>query len=206
MRAQKGAGAKALEFAILTAARSGEVLGATWGEIDTQERVWTIPGGRMQAGREHRVPLSEAALAVLEAAQSVRTVNTPDAYVFPGAVPLRGLSVMALDMLLRRMNKTDDDDAPPPWRDADGRAATPHGFRSAFRDWAAETTAYPREVAEMALAHAVGDKVEAAYRRGDLFDKRARLMDDWATHCAQVAKVAGDNVTPIRSGERRATT
>jgi integrase len=119
--------------------------------------------------------------------------------VFPGAVPGKGLSVMALDMAVRRMNKAAKPDALPPWRGAGGRMVVPHGFRSTFRDWAAETTAYPNEVVEMALAHAVGDKVEAAYRRGDLFDKRRRLMDDWATYCSRTGHAEGGNVTALRA-------
>lgn len=163
LRAQAGMGARALEFTILTAARSGEVRGARWSEIDLDAAVWTVPGERMKAGKEHRVPLSDAALAVLKALP----VIDREAPVF--ASPRGGmLSDMSLTAVLRRM-KVD---------------AVPHGFRSSFRDWCAERTNYPREVAEMALAHAIGDKVEAAYRRGDLFDKRRRLMADWASFCA----------------------
>lgn len=165
LRAAAGMGARALEFAILTAARSGEVRGARWDEIDMAAAVWTVPAERMKAGKEHRVPLSAAALALLEALP--RMAGNP--LVFP-AVRGGTLSDMTLAAVLRRM-KVD---------------AVPHGFRSTFRDWAAERTHYPREVAEMALAHAIGDKVEAAYRRGDLFDKRRRLMDDWATFLTRV--------------------
>lgn len=165
LRAAAGMGARALEFAILTAARSGEVRGARWDEIDMTAAVWTVPAERMKAGKEHRVPLSAAALALLE--RLPRMEGCP--LVFPSA---RGgmLSDMTLSAVLRRMKLE----------------AVPHGFRSTFRDWAAERTHYPREVAEMALAHAVGDKVEAAYRRGDLFEKRRRLMDDWAAFLARV--------------------
>jgi integrase len=176
LRRQEGVAARALEFAILTACRTGEVIGARWDEIDN--RLWTIPGDRMKAGKEHRVPLSDAALAILEAMKEQRTGD----YVFPGGAAGRPLSNMALLMTLRRMKRDD---------------LTAHGFRSTFSDWCAERTAYPAEVREMALAHAVGDKVEAAYRRGDLFEKRRKVMDDWAKFCAQPATV-GDNVRPIR--------
>jgi integrase len=159
LRAVEGEGAKALEFAILTAARSGEVRGATWSEIDLKTAVWTVPGSRMKAGKEHRVPLSPAAVALLAA----RTKGVADDLVFES--PRGGqLSDMTLTAVLRRLKIE----------------AVPHGFRSTFRDWVAERTNYPNEVAEMALAHAIGDKVEAAYRRGDLFEKRRRMMEDWA--------------------------
>ncbi len=150
LRAQAGNGARALEFSILTAARSGEVRGAVWAELDLQASLWTVPAARMKSGREHRVPLSGAALALLHG----QPRGEAEDLVFPG---IRGkLSDMSLTAVLRRM-KVD---------------ATAHGFRSTFRDWVSEQTEYSSEVAEMALAHAVGDKVEAAYRRGDLFDKR----------------------------------
>jgi integrase len=177
LRAQEGTGARALEFAILTAGRTGEILGARWDEIDLDARVWTVPAGRMKGEREHRVPLSPPAVAVLESLTELRT----DDYVFPGGRTGKPLSNMAMLVLLRRMKRGD---------------LTVHGFRSTFRDWAADQTAYPNEVVEMALAHAVGNKVEAAYRRGDLFDKRRRLMDDWATYCA--APAADGKVVPIR--------
>jgi integrase len=168
LKAQPGVAAKALEFTIYTAARSGETLGATWGEIDLAAKVWTVPAERMKANREHRIPLSEPALAVLREMQKLRTVDDADAYVFPGAKPGRPLSIMAMTMTLRRMKRD---------------ALTVHGFRSTFRDWTRETTATPREVAEAALAHTLESKVEAAYARGDLFAKRARLMDQWAKYC-----------------------
>lgn len=165
LRAAEGMGARALEFVILTAARSGEVRGATWAEIDRDARAWTVPAGRMKAGKEHRVPLSAEALALLEALP--RTAGTD--LVFPA--PRGGmLSDMTLTAVLRRLEVP----------------AVPHGFRSTFRDWAAERTSYSRDVAEMALAHTIGDKVEAAYRRGDLFDKRARMMAEWARFLARV--------------------
>lgn len=183
--AQAGVGALALRFAILTAARTGEVIGATWGEIDLGTALWTVPSERMKAGREHRVPLSEPALEVLGEAAKLRITTAPYAPVFPGAVPGKGLSNMAMLTLLRRMGRGD---------------LTAHGFRSTFRDWAAETTGYPGEVVEMALAHAVGDKVEAAYRRGDLFEKRRRLMVDWALFCglARGSEKLGE-VVPLRA-------
>lgn len=152
LRAAEGMGARALEFAILTAARSGEVRGATWAEIDLENKLWTVPAARMKSNREHRVPLSDAAVTLLKALP--RLVGADD-LVFPAS---RGsaLSDMTLSAVLRRMKVP----------------AVPHGFRSTFRDWAAERTNYANEVAEMALAHAVGSKVEAAYRRGDLVEKR----------------------------------
>lgn len=165
LRAANGMGARALEFVILTAARSGEVRGATWAEIDVASKVWTVRAGRMKAGKEHRVPLSEPTLALLAALPRMAGTEL----VFPAA---RGgmLSDMTLSAVLRRMSVP----------------AVPHGFRSTFRDWASERTNYPRDVAEMALAHAIGDKVEAAYRRGDLFEKRVLMMADWAQFLARV--------------------
>lgn len=175
LRAREAVAALALEFAILTAARSGEVIGATWGEVDLDKAVWTVPASRMKAAKEHRVPLSPRALEILE---HVKALGSK--WLFPGTMGNK-LSGMAMAMLLRRM-KVD---------------ATPHGFRSAFRDWAAECTGYAHGVAEMALAHTIENKVERAYRRGDLFEKRRRLMNDWAAYCATVG-VAGSKVTPIR--------
>lgn len=176
LRTVEGVGARALTFAILTAARSGEVRGATWSEVDLERGVWTIPASRMKAGKEHRVPLSKAALEVLDALPCIAGSDL----VFQA--PRGGqLSDMTLSAVMRRMKAS----------------AVPHGFRSTFRDWAAEYTAYPSEVVEMALAHAVSNKVEAAYRRGDLFDKRRRLAEDWAVFCSTVAPVAG-SVIPLR--------
>ena len=167
LRKQGGIGARALEFAILTAARSGEVRGATWEEIDLQARLWTIGAERMNAGREHRVPLSDAAIKLLKGLPRVKGLDV----VFAG--PHGGkLSDMALTAVCRRMKVQ----------------AVPHGFRSNFRDWASERTNYPRDVAEMALAHAISSKVEAAYRRGDLFEKRRRLMHAWSDFCAKMGK------------------
>ncbi|HEV2557222.1 MAG TPA: site-specific integrase [Microvirga sp.] len=159
LREREGVAPRALEFAILTAARSGEVLGARWEELSLEKGLWTVPARRMKAGREHRVPLSRRAVEILRDMERVRLSE----YVFPGMKRGRPLSVMALEMVLRRMKQD----------------VTVHGFRSAFRDWAGERTHFPREVAEAALAHLVGDAVERAYRRGDALGKRRELMDLW---------------------------
>jgi integrase len=178
LRAETGTAARALEFAILTAARTGEVIGARWSEIDLGEKIWTVPAERMKAGREHRVPLSPRAIAILRTLKPDASGNRQEkeiakSFVFAGAAQDRPLSNMAMLMLLRRMGQDD---------------LTAHGFRSTFRDWCAERTNFPSEVAEMALAHTVGDKVEAAYRRGDLFEKRRALMEQWATVCGNITK------------------
>jgi integrase len=178
-RKQPGTAARALEFCILTATRTGETIGARWSEIDLEAGVWTVPAARMKAAREHRVPLSDAALGVLFTMAPLRP-KTGDGFVFPGAVDGKPLSSMAMLMLLRRMNRSD---------------LTVHGFRSAFRDWCEEATSTPNAVAEAALAHTIGDKVEAAYRRGDLFAKRAKLMAEWADFCAKAPAVV--HVLPI---------
>jgi integrase len=153
---------KAMQLTILTACRTNEVLGATWSEFDLEKKVWRIPPHRMKAAKEHRVPLSDAALSVLKGLAQIRS----SAYVFPGAREGRPLSNMSMLMALRRMKRED---------------LTMHGFRSTFRDWAAESTNYPREVCEQALAHIRQDKAEAAYFRGDLFEKRRAMMADWAS-------------------------
>jgi integrase len=163
LRSATGIAAAALEFAILTAARSGEVLNARWDEFDLDASLWSLPAERMKGGRPHRVPLANRAMAILRAMANVRTSD----FVFPGANTGKPLSSMALEMVLRRAQKD----------------VTVHGFRSAFRDWAGERTSFAREVAEEALAHLVGDRVERAYRRGDALDKRRSLMDAWATFC-----------------------
>ena len=160
LRSQAGIGALALEFAILTAARTGEVTAATWDEIDLDAATWNIPKERMKAKREHRVFLGNGALAILRPLKE----SARSSFVFPGGSPDKPLSNMAMLATLKRMNRKD---------------LTTHGFRSTFRDWAAETTDYPSEVVEMALAHVVGNKVEAAYRRGDLYEKRKGLMMHW---------------------------
>ncbi len=164
LREREAVAGLALEFAILTAARSGEILGARWFEIDLDAKVWTIPAERMKAAREHRVPLSEPALAILTKVNEAKVSD----YVFPGQRSGKPLSVMALEMVLRRMGIED---------------ATTHGFRSAFRDWAGNETHFPRELAEHALAHVIGDKAEQAYRRSDALARRRELMDAWARHC-----------------------
>jgi integrase len=177
LRGVDGDGARALEFAILTAARSGEVRGATWAEIDLEGKVWTVPAERMKAEREHRVPLSAAAIKLL----SGRKVK-PGGLIFTGLRASkngpRALSDMSLLAVIRRMNEPT-----PQWLDPkNGAQVVPHGFRSSFRDWAAEVTTFPNEMVEMALAHTVGNKVEAAYRRGDMFAKRMELMEAWSMH------------------------
>jgi integrase len=164
LQARQGTAARALEFAILTAARSGEVLGARWEEFDLGRAVWTVPATRMKAGREQRVPLSRRVLKIVQALHESRN----GVFVFAGQKPGKPLSVMALDMLRRMKIAT----------------ATVHGFRSAFRDWAADCTNYANEVCEAALAHVIENKAEAAYRRGDLFDKRRKLMKAWAVYCS----------------------
>ncbi|MEE9588856.1 MAG: integrase arm-type DNA-binding domain-containing protein, partial [Hyphomicrobiaceae bacterium] len=175
LREQTSDSAKALQFLVLTATRTGETLGARWDEIDLLTKLWVIPAERMKGGTTHRVPLSPRAIAIIKEMAEIRQSD----FVFAGAKQGRPLSSMALAMLLRRMGHGD---------------ITVHGLRSSFRDWAAETTNFPNHVVEMALAHAVGDKVEAAYRRGDMFDKRKRLMDVWATFCGRRASA---NVVPL---------
>jgi len=165
LRQRDGIAARALEFTILCAARTGEVIGALWGEVDFEKGIWTIPATRMKAGREHRVPLTGSAIAILRALP--REDGNPHIFIGPKA---KGLSNMAMDAVLRRMNYKD--------------RATTHGFRSSFRDWAAELSTFPPEIAEAALAHIVGDKVERAYRRGDVLLKRSEMMECWARYCA----------------------
>jgi integrase len=177
LRERDGIAARALEFAVLTAARTGEVLGATWDEIDLRKRTWTIPAARMKGEREHRVPLSDDAIKLLEHMQNLQS----NELVFPGHRRGRPLSNMALLMMLRRMGRG---------------ALTTHGFRSSFRTWAAERTAFPSEVVEAALAHMIRDKTEAAYQRGDLFEKRQRLMTEWARYCA--SPLAAASVVPLK--------
>jgi integrase len=177
-RQQEGISARALEFAILTAARAGEVLGCRWDEIDQTNRLWTIPGARMKSGREHRSPLSDAAMAIVEKMAELRQGD----FVFPSHKVGKPLSDPTLARALKRLGRDD---------------LTVHGFRSTFSDWCAEQTNFPAEVREMALAHAVGDKVEAAYRRGDLFDKRRQLAEAWASFCDGSAS---GEVVPLRLG------
>lgn len=182
VRKQEGNAARALELVILTACRTSEAINARWAEIDLDAKVWTIPAERMKAKREHRVPLSDAAVELLKQMQS----RVEGEYVFAGGKPDKPLSSMAMLALLKRM----------------GRDFTVHGFRSTFRVWAAEMTKFPREIAEAALAHVVRDQTEAAYQRSDLFDKRSKLMQAWAEYCNRKPSA---NVTPIRAARTAAT-
>lgn len=186
LRSRVAAAARALEFLILTAARSGEVRHATWGEINLHDRVWTIPAARMKAKREHRVPLTPRMLTVLGAA-----AENPDSLVFPNRSGGKPLSETAFAALLDRMGYG---------------AVTAHGFRSSFRDWAAEETTASHEVAEMALAHVIANKAEAAYRRGDLFAKRRLLMEQWEAYCQRDAASAEEATlrSPASTGEAAA--
>lgn len=168
LRDMTSVSARALEFTILTAAGTGETLGARWSDIDLAGGIWTVPAERMKAGKLHRVPLSSRTIEILEELACLRSDGTSDGIVFPGRGP-KGLSNMSLTMVLRRLKIE-----PEP---------TVHGFRSSFRDWTGEATHYPREVAEVALAHTVGDKVEQAYRRGDALLKRRELMEAWKRFC-----------------------
>ncbi|WP_294538754.1 site-specific integrase [uncultured Rhodoblastus sp.] len=176
LRAMPGVGAMALEFAILTAARSGEVRGAKWEEIDVDAKLWVVPGERMKAGRPHRVPLSDRAVEILKDA---RPLANRSGLIFPGARSEKPLSDMTLTAVLRRMGRGE---------------LTAHGFRSTFRDWCGDKTSFPRDVAEAALAHVVRDQTEAAYRRGDALEKRRELMAAWARYCEPKA---GDNVVQM---------
>lgn len=178
LREREGIAALALAFAVLTAARSGEVRGARWSEIDLENALWTIPGPRMKAGRPHRVPLTGDALALLE---KVRGLDK--GLVFPGLKRGKPMSDMTLSAVVKRMER---------------EGVTVHGFRSSFRDWAAERTTFPREIAELALAHEVGNAVERAYRRSDLFAKRRQLMEAWARYCA--SGEGKGNVVALRNG------
>jgi integrase len=165
LREREATAALALEFCILTAARSGEVLGARWSEFDLDKKIWTVPADRMKAGREHRVPLSSRAVSIVKLLAKVKAGE----FVFPGQARNKPLSNMALEMMLRRMKVEN---------------ATVHGFRSSFRDWAGNVSNFPREIVETALAHVIGDKAEQAYRRSDALEKRRKLMDQWAAYCS----------------------
>lgn len=176
LREREATAALALEFCILTAARSGEVLGARWSEIDLDKKIWTVPANRMKAGRDHRVPLSARAVSILKGLAKVKVGD----FVFPGYRRGKPLSNMAMEMMLRRMKIEN---------------ATVHGFRSSFRDWAGNVTSFPREVTETALAHVIGDKAEQAYRRSDALEKRRKLMDAWAQYCETASAV---NVIQLR--------
>jgi len=204
LRRREGVSARALEFTILTAARSGEVRGATWEEIDVQAKTWTIPANRMKAKREHVVALSDDAVKLLQALPRMKhapqivgknDANIPD-YVFPA--PRGGvMSDMALIAAVRRMHEDDIKQEGTGWTDIrSGRVAVVHGFRSTFRDWTAEM-GYDRDMAEMALAHTVGSAVERAYRRTDMVERRAALMQDWANYCGQLAE---GNVVQFKQG------
>jgi integrase len=200
LRQQEGLAAKCLEFTILTAARSGESRGLPWeGEINGD--VWTVPAARMKREREHRVPLTAPALAVLEYVRQVRQ----NGYVFPGDDPGAPLSDMSLTAVIRRMNEAREKTGTPKWIDPrqSGREVVPHGFRSSFRDWVDEATPYADWLAEAALAHAKGDKVEAAYKRGDALEKRRKLMVAWADYCGgtwagEAAETAGSAAATIQ--------
>lgn len=175
--------AQALELCILTAARSGEILGMQWNEVDLEKKLWTVPACRMKAGREHRVPLSARAVSILRDLHKVKSSS----FVFPGLVRGKPLSNMAMEMVLRRMKLEE---------------VTVHGFRSSFRDWAGNVSSFPREVVETALAHVIGDKAEQAYRRSDALEKRRRLMDSWAAYC----EPRSNNVVSIAKRKKAALT
>jgi integrase len=179
LRNDVGVASRALEFTILTAARTNEVIRAEWSEFDLDLKTWIVPAERMKSKREHRVPLSDATVEALNAVKGRRK-----RYVFPGHKRGSHLSNTAMLQVLKRLGRT---------------GITVHGFRSTFRDWCAESTNYPADVAEMALAHTLRDKTEAAYRRGDLFEKRARLMADWARYCSKPTESA--TVIAIRQGK-----
>lgn len=179
--------ALALQFLIFTATRTNELLQAQWNEIDLEAAVWTIPAARMKDRREHRVPLSDAAMTILGALPCIEG----NSYLFPGARHGRPLSNMALLQLMRGMGYGVD---------GDRGDYVPHGFRSSFRDWSGEVSSFPRDVAEMALAHVIENKVEAAYRRGDLFAKRRKMMQEWADYLDKLK--AGAEIIPINQGAR----
>jgi integrase len=178
LRALEGTAARGLEFSILTAARTSEVLEAVWDEINLADAVWLVPGSRMKGGREHRVPLSSAALDLLRALPN----EEGNQFVFIGPRPGKGFSDMALTRVMQRLARTE----------------TVHGFRSTFSDWAHEQTAHANHTIEISLAHAVGSDVEKAYRRGDMFAKRAKLMADWAKYCCSLPALIKDNVVALR--------
>jgi integrase len=184
LRTQEGIAARALEFLILTGARTGEVIGAQWSEIDLIDKTWTVPTSRMKAHREHRVPLSPRALTILHEIQAGRGGVSDAAFVFPGGRARKPLSNMAFLMLLRRVGRAD---------------LTAHGFRATFKTWSSERTSFQNEIIEASLAHVTGGKVEQAYMRGDLFEKRRRLMQQWATYCtaAPTAEQRG-KITALR--------
>jgi integrase len=179
---EKGQAAKALQILILTATRTGEIIGSQWSEFDLEHGIWIIPSDRMKAGKEHRVPLVSHCLTLLRVLNDQKSSD----FVYPGKKYDVPMSNMAMLALLKRMDRN---------------GLTVHGFRSTFRDWAAEQTSFPREAAEAALAHVISDKTEAAYQRGDMFDKRQKLMTAWADYCLSDSK---DNVISIRRFDRKA--
>lgn len=181
LRIQQGIAARAFEFAILTAARTGETIGAGWSELNLAERAWIVPAQRMKAGKGHRIPLSARTLSIIKEMHGLR--HADDGFVFPGGKPGKPLSNMAFLMLLRRMERSD---------------LTAHGFRATFKTWSSERTSFQKEIVEASLAHTVGGKVEQAYMRGDMFEKRRRLMQQWATFCTSPAQDQQSNVTPLR--------
>jgi integrase len=184
LRRREATAARGLEFLVLTAARTGEVIGARWNEIDLLDKTWTVPAARMKAHREHRVPLSARALAILTELQATRQSDLADAFVFPGHKPGTPLSNTAFLMLMRRMGRGD---------------LTAHGFRATFKTWASERTSFQNEIVEASLAHVTGGKVEQAYMRGDLFEKRRRLMQQWAAFATAAPVQQVDNVRPLRA-------
>jgi integrase len=196
LRKQDSLGARALDFTILTAVRTNETIGAKWSEIDLTGAVWTIPGERMKAEREHRVPLSPSAVALLKTTLPLRDPDAGD-FVFPGGKKGKPMSNAAMSAVIDRMNEVEEGQ-PLPWVDPkqNDRPITVHGFRSSFSDWRAEATAYPEELGEACLAHVTKDKVKAAYQRGDLFERRRRLMKSWTTFCSQPSREG--EVTPMR--------
>jgi integrase len=181
LRKREATSAMALELCILTAARSGEILGMRWAEIDLDKKIWTVPAGRMKAGREHRVPLSPRAVAIVRQLEKLKAGD----FVFAGQARNKPLSNMAMEMVLRRMKIED---------------ATVHGFRSSFRDWAGNVSSFPREITETALAHVIGDKAEQAYRRSDALEKRGKLMVAWASYCEPKKT---ENVVQIANRKRK---
>jgi integrase len=178
LRSREGTAARALEYLILTAARSSEVTGAQWPEIDSASKLWTVPADRIKGGKEHKVPLTDPALAILKGLP--REEGNP--FIFMGT--RKGLGNMSMPVLLRRLNQS----------------VTVHGFRSTFRTWAAETTGYPNDVFEMALAHVIGSKVMRAYQRGELLAKRRRLMAEWSKYCSGPTITA--DVVQLKRGRR----
>jgi integrase len=184
LRAREAVSARALEFLVLTAARTGEVIGAQWNEIDLFDKTWTVPAGRMKAHREHRVPLSPRAVAILKEMLAARHGNDDNAFIFPGPNPQRPLSNVALLRLLERMQLDN---------------LTVHGFRATFKTWASERTAVQNEIVEASLAHVIGGKVEQAYLRGDRFEKRRRLMQQWAMFCTTPVDQPQNKIVSLRA-------